>query len=610
MENVYWTRDYISGIRSFLRMVDEQSELLKHEIDDIKLFNEQCWIPFVKSLARMKRDNVNDMFDINGLVEQFDGLRIEEQLHALIDGNLMKLYQDNKVYHKELSIEIEKIYEIYHKDLVSLREKYIECDRIRNRSKNNNNNDDDDSNRFVGITFPYKFDDRIIIDDTEGLIKWIEMLRNKVHLSKNFFQKEYFAGQDLMNEIKKSDLKIDSSLYNLNRIGQDMMELGIIEEYSARTLYMNKMHIIFDIDKYYYWVEPITSSVEMTTIENVDESYQEYYRRYCKLENSKVMIENLHFKNCKYYNNKKPIILKQINETRETFMEIVHKSIFKSYQIRPYNFFHKAKNDLSLFGNNFFSRDNCIPFIRQNGDKFMFGIDDLNTPDIVNSIEQILEEITRNIQEFRIGEDDIVSMWQDSIDIVRSSQLKLDLLTLFQSSEDFTNAETIKVFAEGNKSTSKYLARDWIDLMKLFLLELPGGLVHSDNDKNHVHVLECLVSHWVHVASSSSSSSATLIRRLLHNNGNDVKYCNVPLVTTLIRYNNNNTTKIARSAALTQLVAAVCVTIAARTRFSAVQTPIETDVEFAPVPYITTPERRRAVTPLRLSHVISPGRSH
>ena len=61
----------------------------------------------------------------------------------------------------------------------------------------------------------------------------------------------------ILNQLKKIDAKLDTSLYSVDRLGQQFLNLEIVHEYPALSNSAMMTKSSFDQHNYYYWNEEV-----------------------------------------------------------------------------------------------------------------------------------------------------------------------------------------------------------------------------------------------------------------------------------------------------------------------------------------------------------------
>ncbi|SMN22718.1 similar to Saccharomyces cerevisiae YHR182W Putative protein of unknown function [Maudiozyma saulgeensis] len=446
METKYWTRDYISGIRLFIHDIKEETKLIEEEIKKIHKFNEQCWKPFMR--------NVKALQNMNGFYTSLNFSLPSEQIDSMVNRSsiLVQLLKENQQFCQDYEKEITPIYDQYYDNLIKLRQ--LNSGNTGKATSSVSNSDDSN------IRYPFQLDSEISINNEQEMNKYIKMLQLKIPIQKTIFGKEYFKGNELITALRGEYPLIDTSQYNMNRLGQMLLDMNIIEEYSARTLYLTRTQIMYDMERSYNWVA--TEPASVYTNKDVAESLQ-LIEQYVLVEANKVNLEIIHCRNCRYY---KTMMNSRIERT---LRDIDNKFYAKISKI--FTKFDKDEVSFQIInhGYSYYSRDNGIPLSFEEEKPFMFGCTSING-DIYDSIRLLLEQCK-----------DETDIWYGDIDIKRISTIKIKILNNFtQETLKYSNALSIEAIVKESENTTKYINRDWADLVKLWLYELPGGIIIRD----------------------------------------------------------------------------------------------------------------------------------
>lgn len=552
MEEPYWTKDYISGIRLFVSFVTDESKLIESELSTIKKFNEKCYKPMLSQLKQ-----IESLSEIYGTIATRN---ISNQLNDLITKCERILYE-NKIFHDDFMNEISPLYDRYYDSLNKLRGMSPSAVKVQN------DNGIDIPN---WVAFPYMIDSQFSINSSNEMIQYVQYLRDNIPTIQQYKllgNKRYFHGNELINTIKNRYPLLDTSQFNINRLGQDLIEMGIIEEYSGRRLYMSKTQLTYDIERDYVWVEnKQTSSSEKNS--------NDLLSQYIIVEENKVSLEIAYCKNCSYYDQKmRPGIITSMNSIEEAFYKIVTEQLFRDIALKPEN--EKVVRNKKVYGCGYYIRDNGIA-IRTNDMQFLFGqIKYDNVEDIVSAIDLIMKQCCNESM-------NQIDVWHGDINLRKASKLKIMILTKFYDN-NVTNTVAIETIIKESCNTTMYHQRDWSDLIKLWLNELPGGILLYDKSVDQLVVSQSYKEIFsVFVRNLLQCMSMEQIARIL-----DVESGGQIMIQSLIRdYNRYDLSMRQLAIKICELVmhwdcdnhTAVAAAIAAAS-----------DPDFVPLPYKTTP---------------------
>lgn len=593
--NCYWTKDYYTGVNLLKGNLRLHSDELQAVFDAYKQFQDDCWLPFCKSLLLLKDNPMT-----KPLVEYWTHQDMEQMLQVDILCVLEKNLSHLNKFISDLNSVLDPLLHIYSNDLSVVKENKYECERLidlidkYSREKDQNvvvdvskvdgmiqqqqqidEHQDEEQNgkvdqRSFALEFPLSIDNDLTFQDLNEFRKFINDLKIGVKLEKNLMsslQYDKFVGTSLLDQLKS--LNIDKSLFNLNRLAQELLTLKIIKTYNISN-YLNIISEdnIWNENNYYIWNDifdsigsssddinepakvvsnPISSwfsSFNKLSIENSSNvikssnqnnsinleetivqlnNYQDkFFQKFNKLEYDKLQLEqNLY----NFIKRKEEIVKhnrKVLSYCKEKFNQILRKfnnqitisdNLENSTSIEN----GEANSFSTLLNINFYTRDNCVPFSKyfvhnfrndqnnasqKNEDekssihkssscqhsqmtKFyllgsVFGIRKINK-DTVDTVEFLIHIIEVQTKTNNIKEVELLKIWQNNINLTRVINLKKEYHTTFLdvTVSDKINYNTIKRLYDENKSTSKILLADWIDLLKLFLLELPDSIIPS-----------------------------------------------------------------------------------------------------------------------------------
>ncbi|CAI4053601.1 hypothetical protein SUVZ_15G3370 [Saccharomyces uvarum] len=444
--NRYWTRDYTTGIKLFVRHMRAQNDTVIRYIKFYSDFTDMFWKPALNDLQKLEPTNSMNKQLLEFMKESFNRIS-PEKIESDCKKPLQNLKNHNDSFLREAENDLSSRYSVYVKDLVRVKEALIECEKKIQICKlrqvdtpsdehsrtSNSDKDETSSTRIKFICeFPYALDERLKFDNSVQFMSFLQNLKKNVRLQKSMFPvpglpNGSFQGQSLVKELKKLEPKLDLSLFNIDRIGNEFTQLGIIKEYSL-SFYSNK-NPLFDQEKYYYWngeifdnqqerngdavtkakksygdlsesenvcdEKPNVSSIKTSisdwirkvSLNDNDErnasgnkdinendwealkqqlqSLQDkFFSRCCQLEYSKVQLEKTIYEYCKNYSRVENEIERSLKSSDKIFQQIC-ESFTKSPIPPPQEEVPPRKGeDIEIRG--FFLRDNGIPFRKWN----------------------------------------------------------------------------------------------------------------------------------------------------------------------------------------------------------------------------------------------------
>lgn len=273
VRNTYWTKDYMTGIKLFIRHMKGQKDLLSKDIAFYSDFSDKFWKPSLNNLQKLEPTNSINKQLLAFMRERFSIISTD-QIESDCKIPLQELRDHSESFLREAENDLSSRYSVYAKDLIKVKESLNECEKkVRSIYKlkkvktsikdsldiSNGKNDGDGTPVFrleFVCAFPYTLDDRLKFDNSEQFMSFLLDLKGSVKVEKSMFPvpglpNESFEGQSLFKELKKLEPKLDLSLFNIDRMGNEFIHLGIIKGYSL-SFYSSK-NSRFDLQKYYYW---------------------------------------------------------------------------------------------------------------------------------------------------------------------------------------------------------------------------------------------------------------------------------------------------------------------------------------------------------------------
>ncbi|CAI4537084.1 CDA_G0024990.mRNA.1.CDS.1 [Saccharomyces cerevisiae] len=280
LRNTYWTKDYTTGIKLFIKHMKRENDLL---IKDIKFYNDfvnKFWKPTLNNLQKMEATNSMNSRLLEVMSKQFNIISTE-QVERDCKIPLQELRDLNESFLREAENDLSSRYSAYIKDLVAAKEALIGCEKrvqsiyklkkaktpVENSSSVFDNGRDSAPLTRLNFVceFPYTLDERLKFEDCDQFMSFLQTLKGKVILEKSVFSvpglpNQSFQGRSLIKELKKLEPRLNLSLFNIDRIGNEFIQLGIIQEYSL-SFYSSKVSQ-FDQEKYYYWNSEVLATQE------------------------------------------------------------------------------------------------------------------------------------------------------------------------------------------------------------------------------------------------------------------------------------------------------------------------------------------------------------
>lgn len=221
----------------------------------------------------------------------------------------------------------------------------------------------------------------------------------------------------------------------------------------------------------------------------LQEYQSKYFEQYKRLLYTRLQLEKTFFTHCtKYaeYRFKTNQLIQSVNQNFQTYINNISVPVNNLSENKIPTIVQFNKQSYSPIG--FFNRDNSLPYT-----KWSINIDDISsyvilesmfscttiTDDVINSISLIIKHIEKQIDSSNFDGEQIFDYWRSDLDIVRATNLEREFFTEFQNmtfNHDI-NTNTTRLIIEHYRNGSKFVLKDWIDLIKLFLLELPDSLI-------------------------------------------------------------------------------------------------------------------------------------
>ncbi|CCF56461.1 hypothetical protein KAFR_0B01620 [Kazachstania africana CBS 2517] len=529
LRNIYWSKDYITGIKAFLTRVASENKLVHDKIEFYTDYLAKCWRPFISHLEALEHDHEVPVA-LKNLVTGYNGLKIEKTINEQCIEVLQVIYRDNWKMHHELNEELMQLFDAYANDFKLTKEAFIECENRANlpsKTKIKNESGDETVEEtnvepsivplFANVTFPFVLDDKLNFKNEKELFDFSVALKEKTLTERSIvpipkLTNEFFKAENIINAIKKIEPRINSSPFNVNHIGQQLLILGLISEYS---LYSSNPKS-FDINKYYYWNNGILAEkvdspdksktsnalksensiqssisswirkVSGTTLDDNSEAEKlsfeftewrkTFVKRFNRLEYSEAQLENIFFHSCNKYENISLETNKIVNETNRVFKRLIENT--QGHSASEDTIENEKTLENINYSMGFFCRGNTVPFTKWSNSltssqqKFMFGTSEIDS-DISNSVRLLLCTIEGYEKE------EIYKNWASNVSFIRPNNLKREILTEFINDNIDSNSLALQATVSKYSNTTKFVAKDWVDLMKLWLTELPDSLIPS-----------------------------------------------------------------------------------------------------------------------------------
>ncbi|KAM3165122.1 Rho-GAP domain-containing protein [Lachancea thermotolerans] len=295
----FWSEDYTSGIAVLLGNIDNDVSELQEFIEDVETFDNKTVSPAIKSLNSLVRSIPSDTDEslCNKLKQQRKGLLAEilEKLQIANRSNLetaclsqlQALLFEFEEYQQESKELIEKNYGLYSKHLSLAKRARVDvttrAQRIREASQKPllrseetplSSEEERDYANESSIQFPLTLDAKLSFSSEESFFGFCDKLKKLTKTSKRLIyipgvSNEYFSSSALFESLKRIEPRMDASLYNLERLGQTLINNEIISPYNG----ILGAKVSFARDGYYVWGEnssPVIRPAEEKPLRRAD----------------------------------------------------------------------------------------------------------------------------------------------------------------------------------------------------------------------------------------------------------------------------------------------------------------------------------------------------
>lgn len=514
----FWSKDYISGISALIGCIDNDIDRLEKEADFYKWFIDDWSKKLLQSLGKAAQDTelVEHEALCDLLIDLKRSLNVEE-LEGQCLGPLQATIKGRREVRQEVEQQLRSFYTNYTKDLKAVKDSFDLYNRKASASP------------FVESKLSKPTQTGIVLDDhlsftnSNELQSFLERVRQSMPVQKKGFMnylgvegKNSFQGKVMLDAIKRNTEKLDTSPYNLDRLGQKMLDLKLIEEDSIA---IGGKHL-FTQEGYFQWPQlskdptannSLTSWFKGLPIGSVkdvgiDELEGRYFAKCCKLEYSRFELEKAIYQVYQsHFQNSAQEIDRHLVNNRKTFNKLFKRDKSSEDMI---------ENPIPVV--HYFTRDSSTHIIKWEFEQdrlvrreMMFGCPAIDE-DTICAIRLILNHI-RDFNDEKDLDAKIAKSWTTGsvVDMNRAISLKMDLIKVFKDVNNATNTKAVETIIRSNHYTA---VDDWICLIKLWLLEIPGSLVppiccdlikknHDWTDKVPLNNLKVLIEICSHLQS-------------------------------------------------------------------------------------------------------------
>lgn len=283
MKSTFWSEDYITGITFVLHSISNESLRLKTTLKLISDFDEKVTAPAIRSLADIAkanevRDSNESLWDkhqrqhielLNTIAERL-GIASHSKLEEACLAPLEALQFEYEEFYRESESILNSNYGHYSKCLSQAKKSQLDY-FSRNDSlkqlylvpmENNSDHDSDENEieieRLVctdsGLKFHYTLDKRLMFKSEDELEEFVNTIKDTTVTSRRLIplpgvNNDYFSCDALFEAIKRVASRLDTSVFNKERIGQSLIDSKIISPYND----VLGAKPVFTSQGYYVW---------------------------------------------------------------------------------------------------------------------------------------------------------------------------------------------------------------------------------------------------------------------------------------------------------------------------------------------------------------------
>ncbi|SCU90049.1 LADA_0F01508g1_1 [Lachancea dasiensis] len=541
----FWSEDYQAGISSLLNVTKSDISELRRNIDLIRTLDLHTISPAVQSLKDLIARTAcsGDDESLSSDLQKFQTLWLE-QLHRKLDNvNHSKLERtclaplealafEYEEYFQESQESLSQNYVCYTKRLVSAKQEQQElttrAEKLREACTKELSTlgsgelattdiisgDKSKGSIDPSTSFPFSLDERVIFQTRDDMIKFCRKLRDLTKISKRLFPlpglpTEYFSSTQLFEALRRLEPSIDPSLYNMERIGQTLLNSEVISPYQT----VLGTRVSFTADEYYTWGN-VELNVETSSSVKTQQTSAVINKFLTKLsgkppENNKITtleelelrriefaaIETQLFQSCQDLDYWRSQLEIELEKAMHHYWKLFHRknscliqvNITLSSMIQ--DSFSLPANQVALDGNNetkrilsanhstvgYYVPQPGVTFSKYNANGYMVGPAIFHT-DLRNSQSDetgiaIVMKVLINWLE-KCEPSEVLRAWSLPIDLKRSSRLRRELVTQFKAEEGDHLAALTHFLAANTQELT-----DVIGTLQNWLLELPDSLI-------------------------------------------------------------------------------------------------------------------------------------
>lgn len=479
----FWTKDYITGVSALISCVDSDINRLEKEAKFYKWFTDDWSKKVLQGLGKAAEDTAlaehGALCDLTVDLKRFLNV---EMLEDRCSRPLQATVKRTKEVRQDVEQQLKSLYAIYATDLKAV------SDSVNLYTRKASAFPITESKPARPRPSSIVLDEHLKFADTAALQSFLEKIRQSMPVQRKGLMNYLgvdgnvsFQGKVMLDVIRKNTDKLDTSTFNLERLGQVMLDLKLIREDSL-VIGGKQM---FTQEGYFHWAqdpkEPAAGAsltgwikgLSMTSVDDVDigDLKESYFAKCCKLEYSKFELEKGIYQISGNYSKK---TVQEINKTltgsRNTFTKLFgrDKNLAENLENPDQDARYFARNDSTRLFKWEFEQGRLV---RR---EMMFGSQKIDD-DAVLAIAQILNHV-RDFSDEKDLDNKIAKSWTSGsiVDMNRAINLKIDLINIFKETHITSNSEAVDTLIGSNRYNT---VDDWIAITKIWLLEIPDSLV-------------------------------------------------------------------------------------------------------------------------------------
>ncbi|QLL30261.1 hypothetical protein HG536_0A00780 [Torulaspora globosa] len=476
----FWSEDYITGITAFIAQVNDDIVCIEREERFYRWFIDDWASVLIQGLGRKAHDT--DLLEHEALCHLLANFKRSldvEQLDIACLRPLQSMLKQAKRRRDEMEKLLRRLYSDYSRYFKAMREALDMYNRKAALSVM------EEAKECNVDKFPIELDECLKFNSEIALGQFLEKVKQSMPRQKKGFMNylgmegnSSFQGKQLMDAIKKNSEKLDTSPYNLDRLGQKLLDLNLLRE-DALAVTSRRL---FDQEAYYRWIETANDPSGRNSISGWVKGFSatavgdlpleplktRYFETCCKLELSRFELEKAIYENFENYSHFATL---EIDRTLRKNRQIFNK------------LYGHDKGEAAVPHSPFlcYLRSSRAPIIKWEPAQdsltqrtLMLGRDEIDD-DALRAISLILTHVQGFADEADLRKR-VSKAWRagSAVEMQRAINLKIELIKTFRDTPDATNLKSVEALIRANRHA---VANDWTGLIKLWLLELPNSLI-------------------------------------------------------------------------------------------------------------------------------------